>query len=420
VETIDKAAFGPCHHCADLVQFLAFGGFRKSEAANVTWGDCDFTKGEIIVRGDAETGTKNWETRRVPMIPDMCQLLERLRAKRAAEPARERVMKVRECQGAINKACAKLGISRITHHDLRHLFATTCIESGVDIPTVSRWLGHKDGGALAMKVYGHCATSTVRTWQNESPFPPRRRQRTSWNCRKPTLHESKATDGSRLAERFGWWWRKEDYQLTAEALMEKWGTDKLHGARWKNCLERSAWTYELVRRAVSTERMPPFFGLTFSEALFVNQLWKPAEPYASRDASDEIQAKEKEWTPVNSKLQWNLALPDKTVTKGFLDFIHHYRESAGIPKPRPNIGRKNRGIPWRWVEFLDLSDHKIRPLNDAERKSLSEARKQAAKIKQYLFWLCKITGRNGAFIHRATPLAENITFQVILSDREAR
>ena len=29
------------------------------------------------------------------------------------------------------------------------------IESGVDIPTVSRWLGHSDGGALAMKVYGH-------------------------------------------------------------------------------------------------------------------------------------------------------------------------------------------------------------------------------------------------------------------------
>src|SRR3989441_223780 len=24
-----------------------------------------------------------------------------------------------------------------------------------DIQTVSRWLGHKDGGALAMKVYGH-------------------------------------------------------------------------------------------------------------------------------------------------------------------------------------------------------------------------------------------------------------------------
>jgi integrase len=64
-------------------------------------------------------------------------------------------MRVRECQNAINSACKKNSIARFTHHDLRHLFATLCIESGVDIPTVSRWLGHKDGGALAMKVYGH-------------------------------------------------------------------------------------------------------------------------------------------------------------------------------------------------------------------------------------------------------------------------
>jgi len=52
-------------------------------------------------------------------------------------------------------ACRKLGVAHMTHHDLRHLFATTCIESGVDIPTVSRWLGHADGGALAMRTYGH-------------------------------------------------------------------------------------------------------------------------------------------------------------------------------------------------------------------------------------------------------------------------
>jgi integrase len=59
------------------------------------------------------------------------------------------------CQKAMNRAAKVIGMRRITHHDLRHLFATRCIESGVDIPTVSRWLGHKDGGALAMKVYGH-------------------------------------------------------------------------------------------------------------------------------------------------------------------------------------------------------------------------------------------------------------------------
>ena len=91
----------------------------------------------------------------MPMIPDMIQLLQRLREKRADDPASQPVMPVRECQKAIDRAAEKIGMARITHHDLRHLFATLCIESGVDIPTVSRWLGHKDGGALAMKVYGH-------------------------------------------------------------------------------------------------------------------------------------------------------------------------------------------------------------------------------------------------------------------------
>jgi integrase len=66
-----------------------------------------------------------------------------------------KVFRVRECQKALDRACEKVGTERITHHDLRHLFATRCIPSGVDIPTVSRWLGHKDGGALVLKTYGY-------------------------------------------------------------------------------------------------------------------------------------------------------------------------------------------------------------------------------------------------------------------------
>jgi integrase len=89
------------------------------------------------------------------MIPDMRQLLVRLQTERPNESQEQPVMRVRECQKSMNRAAEAVKMARITHHDLRHLFATLCIESGVDIPTVSRWLGHKDGGALAMKVYGH-------------------------------------------------------------------------------------------------------------------------------------------------------------------------------------------------------------------------------------------------------------------------
>jgi integrase len=155
VSEVENGGGGSSQACADLVRFLAFGGFRKGEAANITWADCDFEKGEILVRGDAETGTKNWTVRRVPMIPDMAALLGGLRAERPEGKPSDRVMLVRECQKAMDRAAQVIGMTRITHHDLRHLFATLCIESGVDIPTVSRWLGHKDGGALAMKVYGH-------------------------------------------------------------------------------------------------------------------------------------------------------------------------------------------------------------------------------------------------------------------------
>jgi integrase len=89
------------------------------------------------------------------MIPDMRQLIEEIRAANPEVPADSPVVEFKDCRKALAHACDRVGIPRLTHHDLRHLFATRCIESGVDIPTVSRWLGHKDGGALAMRVYGH-------------------------------------------------------------------------------------------------------------------------------------------------------------------------------------------------------------------------------------------------------------------------
>jgi integrase len=142
-------------NCADLAAGLAYTGCRIGEAREIEWRDLEFEAGEVIVRGDTQTGTKNWELRRVPLIPDARALFDRMHSQRSGESLDTKVFCVGECQKALDRACKKVGAERITHHDLRHLFATRCIESGVDIPTVSRWLGHKDGGALAIKTYGH-------------------------------------------------------------------------------------------------------------------------------------------------------------------------------------------------------------------------------------------------------------------------
>jgi integrase len=153
VENLRKGSGGRGPRIGDLVEFLAYSGLRiRSEALWVTWEDIDWQRKEIIVRGHPDTGTKNSEIGRVPLIPDMEALLKRLQG--GGSPTGP-ILRIARCNEALARVCKEVGIPRLTHHDMRHLFATRCIESGVDIPTVSRWLGHKDGGALAMRTYGH-------------------------------------------------------------------------------------------------------------------------------------------------------------------------------------------------------------------------------------------------------------------------
>jgi integrase len=83
--------------CADLVSFLAYGGFRLGEAKNITWADCDFACEEIIVRGDQHDGTNNNELRRVPMIGEVRQLIERLQKERLEKNEPFLGAQIRDC-----------------------------------------------------------------------------------------------------------------------------------------------------------------------------------------------------------------------------------------------------------------------------------------------------------------------------------
>lgn len=138
--------------CEELARGLAYSGMRLKEASRFTWEDIQSET--FVVRGTKSASSR---MRTVPIVPAMRALLDRMRGRRVAKgwPCEGPVFRVSECAKSLTRACATVGVRRLTHHDLRHYFATTCIESGVDIPTVSRWLGHADGGALAMRVYGH-------------------------------------------------------------------------------------------------------------------------------------------------------------------------------------------------------------------------------------------------------------------------
>ena len=57
-------------------------------------------------------------------------------------------------------------------HDLRHHFISYCVMSGIDYMTIAEWVGHRDGGILIGKVYGHLADSHKKQQAQRVKFGP--------------------------------------------------------------------------------------------------------------------------------------------------------------------------------------------------------------------------------------------------------
>jgi integrase len=139
---------------ADWVEFACYTGARPEEVNSVRWEHLDMGKRTLRIVG-GEEGTKNRKERRVPVTDALAWLLERIAAKRGG---REGFIVVPSpYYGKILSRVSESieGMPRLRRYDLRHLFATRCNEAGVDVPTFARWLGHQDGGALAMRTYVH-------------------------------------------------------------------------------------------------------------------------------------------------------------------------------------------------------------------------------------------------------------------------
>jgi integrase len=137
----------------DLVELLGYSGMRLGEAVNLTWGDIDWKRESYTVTG-GERGTKNLEVRVVPLFPAMRELLERLQGANKPEPA-GRIIPIDNAKRAIISACQKAKLPSFMHHDFRHYFCSNAIEAGIDFKVIAAWLGHKDGGYLVAKTYGH-------------------------------------------------------------------------------------------------------------------------------------------------------------------------------------------------------------------------------------------------------------------------
>lgn len=143
-----------------FVEFLAYTGVRLEEATQVLWRDIDFTKGLILVTG-GERGTKNHQQRSIPLFPPAKALLERISGGKEMPPSAN-VFQQKSARSSMQTASKAMGLPEgqyFTHHDLRHFFCSNALENNIPDHVIASWLGHKDGGILVRKTYGHLRAS---------------------------------------------------------------------------------------------------------------------------------------------------------------------------------------------------------------------------------------------------------------------
>lgn len=146
---------------ADYLQFLAFSGSREKEALRVPIDDVDFEGERVTIGRDGLS--KNWESRTVEFNSKLGALLREMFSRRPPDsswlfpsPQRgDRDEHAKSFRESLKLARKVAGLEWLAFHDLRHYFCSMCVMAGIDFMTIAAWLGHKDGGILVGKVYGH-------------------------------------------------------------------------------------------------------------------------------------------------------------------------------------------------------------------------------------------------------------------------
>jgi integrase len=131
----------------DFLEFCGLAGLGQAEVSAIKRSDVDLDAGRIIVyRHKTDTGFA------IPIYPQLRPLIEKLCQ---GKKPNDHLFRIAQARQALANACQRLELPSFSHRSLRRMFITCCLEKGIDVQTVSRWQGHRDGGKLILDTYGH-------------------------------------------------------------------------------------------------------------------------------------------------------------------------------------------------------------------------------------------------------------------------
>ena len=137
------------HRLKNYYTFCLLTGCRRCEALSVRWSDIDFARNRLHIRG-TKTETSD---RFLPIFPELRLLLERIEYKGDKLFYHSRYY----VTSKFKDFCPEHKL-----HDLRHTFATRCLESGISLKVVQVWLGHARLDTTA-SIYSHLLPDFIRS-----------------------------------------------------------------------------------------------------------------------------------------------------------------------------------------------------------------------------------------------------------------
>ncbi|MDB6035307.1 MAG: Integrase family protein [Verrucomicrobiales bacterium] len=149
------------HQFTDYILLMAYCGSRRNETLRLKWEHVSWSNRQLHVGADRDS--KNHENRHVDFNPCLEAHLKDMLKRRAPDsgwlfPSPQRGTKdiaAKTFRETLEAARDAAELPTFGFHDCRHHFISMCVMSGVDYMTIAKWVGHKDGGVLIGKVYGH-------------------------------------------------------------------------------------------------------------------------------------------------------------------------------------------------------------------------------------------------------------------------
>jgi integrase len=148
---------------SDYLRLLQYSGGRMAETLRLRWKDVDWGQKQLVIGADG--GSKNHEARHVDFNTSLETHLKDMHRRRDCEsqwifPSPQRGRKdipSKSFRETLRLAREEAGLEHVGFHDTRHHFISMSVMAGIDYMTIAAWVGHKDGGILIGKVYGHLA-----------------------------------------------------------------------------------------------------------------------------------------------------------------------------------------------------------------------------------------------------------------------